>query len=184
MAAPPALPRPGTAKHSAPPRPRHGRARLLVASVVTVVILLGYGGVKAWDALFGVEAPATAAPETGFVGIANRLAATGQYAIDAGINLRILKDGALFIDAMSRYTAQVQSDRADLARRADGATGVRADILASSLRAADALELGMAQWRDGVVNLRIGTAANGETAIRSAIAQLGADAARWDELRG
>jgi hypothetical protein len=148
------------------------------------VILVGYGGYTAWNALTGSDTPAATDTGTGYVASADRAALTGQLAIGMGVNLRILKDANNFLVGMNQSIDQLRAERANLERLATKASGAEADILQSSIQATVAMETGMVQWRDGIVNLRLGGTAAAESTMETAIAQLQADVARWNALAG
>ena len=185
-------PRPAPARAPGPPRGRTrartshpGRRRsIFLAAALTALILVGYGGYTAWNAITATNAPAPVDTGNGFVASADRAALTGQLAVGMGVNLRILKDGNNFLIGMNQSIDQLRVERANLERLATRASGARADILASSVQATVAMETGMVQWRDGIVNLRLGSIAAAESTIETAVAQLQSDVGRWKAQTG
>jgi hypothetical protein len=156
---------------------------VLVAAVLSVVVLASYGGYMAWKTITDDDRPGRLPTGNGFVASSERAVFAGRIAIGLGVNLRILKDAYQFRDDVNRTIDTVRAERANLKRRSTRASGVRADIVRSSIEATDRLEAGIAQWRDAIFSLRLGNAAPAESAIESAIAQLEANVARWNSER-
>jgi len=157
---------------------------MVLAAALTALILIGYGGYTAWNAITGTDAPVAVDTGNGFVASADRAALTGQLAVGMGVNLRILKDTNNFLGGMNQSIDRLRTERANLERLAAKATGARADILQSSIQATVSMETGMVQWRDGIVNLRLGGIAAAESTIETAVAQLQSDVGRWKAQTG
>lgn len=156
---------------------------MLLAAALTVVILLGSGGYAAWNALTGDTSTSDEA-STAYVASTQRAIYYGASAVGLGLDVHIIKDLGIFQDSMNAAIDGVRAERTNLETLAATATGPRADILQSSIQAADSLESGMAQWRDAVFNLRLGGVDDAQSAIDSAVARLVADIDRWDALEG
>ncbi len=106
----------------------------------------------------------------------------GGVAVGTGLDVHLMNDLGPFVDTANEAIALVETQRATLERLGRGETGVRADLIASSLQAVDSLAAGMAQWRDAVYNLRLARAAEARSAIDAASARLQADLDRWRAL--
>jgi hypothetical protein len=154
-----------------------------VAAALTVVILLGYGGFVAWNAWSGGGSDrSTQSEDTGYVGSTKRAIFFGALVLDQGVAVHHLDELAAFRYDADRHIEAVRAARAEVAALLPGTTGTRADILGSTVQAADELEVAMTQWRDAVYNLRFGSAPTARSAVESAIARLWSDLGRWEAL--
>ena len=146
-----------------------------------MVVLGAYGGYSAWNAWIA-DGPATPAVTADYEGAVSQAIFFGGVAVGTGLDVHLMNDLGPFVDTANESIALVETQRATLERLGRGETGVRADLIASSLQAVDSLAAGMAQWRDAVYNLRLARAAEARSAIDAASARLQADLDRWRTL--
>lgn len=157
---------------------------MLVAAVLTVVVLLGYGGYTAWNAVSGggdegATTPTAAAGDADYETIVSTAIFLGAQALAQGADTHLAVDLGPFADGTDRAIFTIGADRARLARLARTAAAREADVIVSTEQSLDALQTAMVQWRDAVFNLRLGAVDDARAAVDSAIARLQGDLERW-----
>jgi len=190
-ATPPRRPGPPTGARTgprpAPPRPpgppRRRRGPVLIAAAITLVVLLGYGGYSAWNAVTGGgsgggDAPAARSYESI---VLNDIFLAGQV-VGHGVDVRLMGDLNAFRDAADRAIYIIGLDMNALDGLESGATGPQRDVIASTRQSLDALQVGLIQWRDAVYNLRLASVDDAHSAIDSAVARLQSDLDEWRTL--
>jgi hypothetical protein len=156
---------------------------VLAAVALTVVILLGYGGYLAWNALTGSGANDPAPPaDNSYEGTVSRAIFLGGLVLGQGIDAHLVSEINPFLASANTAIYQVATDRGTLDNLAKTATGPEADVIASTKQSLDALRVAMIEWRDAVVNLRLADIADAHASMDDAIALLRADLDRWRSL--
>lgn len=184
--APPSNARPGP--RPAPPRPpgpprRRRRGPVLIAALLTVVILVGYGGYSAWNAVTGGDSGGGDAPAAGgYEAIVSQDIFLAGLVVGQGVDVRLVGDLNGFRDNANRAIFIIGSDKGALAKLATGATGPQRDVISDTQLALDALQAGLIQWRDAVYNVRLAAVDDAHSAIDSAVARLSADLDQWKAL--
>lgn len=148
-----------------------------------MVIVVGYGGYVAYDKINGGDS-APAAADDGYAPSTRRAMFYGGTAIGAGINLRNLKDQYEFKDEVNALIALVSTERANLERLLPTATVPQADTIRATMQSMDELMNAMTQWRDAIFLLRLNNVDRAESAVRSAVAQMGQQLETWNALEG
>ena len=145
------------------------------------MIVLGYGGYTAWNAITGgggsdsAEAPAP----SGYEALVARDAFIAAGLLSDGINVRLVGDLPGFLEAANRAIYTVGVDKVEMARLAGNASGAERDVMTSTQQSLDALQVAIIQWRDAVYNLRLGAVDDAKAAANAAIALLQSDVDRW-----
>lgn len=156
---------------------------MLFAAALTTVILLGYGGYVAWNAVTdrGSSDPSPPAA-TGYRGAVDNALFVGTATLQRGLDVHLMSDLNPFYAAASEAISLVGADRARLAELATTATGEQADVIASTQQSLDALQEAMTEWRDAVVNLRLASVPDAHAGMDDALARLRSDIERWQAL--
>lgn len=172
-----------------PPRPpgppqatRRRRRPILVAAALTLVILLGYGGYTAWNAITGSGSDGTGTgteDATDYESIVARNIFLGAQVLGQGIDTRLVSDIGPFVDNANRVIYTMGLDRVAIGKLATGASGPQRDVISATQQSLDALQAALVQWRDVVADLRLGSVDDAHAAIDGAIARLQGDLERW-----
>ncbi len=159
---------------------------MLLASALTVAIVLGYGAYSGWNALTGggSDGGSETAGDAGYLTSVDRSIFFAGHVLGAGADVNLVGDLGLFQDAANLAIFDVGLEQGKLEKAARNATGARADVLTSTIQSVDNLRVAMIRWRDAVFNLRLGQVDDAKTEVQSAIARLQADAERWKALPG
>lgn len=156
---------------------------MVIAAVLTIMILGGYGAVTAWEQLADDGTP-TEPTGRGFVASTTRAIQDGHAAILLGVNLRLLADVYHFRNDMDALIDGVRTERDNLERVANRSPAARALIARSAVDATTRLEFAMSQWRDAIFLTQLGRVDDAQAGIEAAVAQLEADRNRWTTGRG
>lgn len=148
-----------------------------------MVIVVGYGGYVAYDKINGGDS-VPAAADDGYAASTRRAMFYGGTAIGAGVNLRNLKDQYSFKDEVNAQIALVGTERANLERLLPTATAPQADTIRATIQSMDELMNAMTQWRDAIFLLRLNNVDRAESAVSSAVAQMGQQLETWNALEG
>ena len=147
------------------------------------MILVGYGGYVAYNKITESDTTPVAADD-GYAASTSRAMFAGGVAVGAGINLRNLKDQYLFKDQVNAQIEQVRAEQADLERLLPTVTGPQADTIRATMQSMDELMIAMTQWRDAIFLLRLSNVDRAQSAVESAIAQMGQQLESWNSLEG
>jgi len=151
--------------------------------VLTLLVVLGYGGYTAWNALTGGDSDETTTPAAASYEtiVSNDIFLAGQVVVH-GVDVHLMGDLNGFLEAANRAIFIVGTDKGGLAELSAGATGPQRDVISSTQQSLDALQVGLIQWRDAVYNLRLAAVDDARAAIDSAVARLQTDLERWKAL--
>jgi predicted negative regulator of RcsB-dependent stress response len=155
-----------------------------IAAALTVVILLGFGGYTAWNAIAGDGGSSgSAAPAGGeYEQSVTETIFLGAVVLRQGLDAHVISELNPFLASSNDAIAMVATRRNALGELAKTATGPEADVIASTQESMTMLQMAMAQWRDAVVNLRLAAVADAHEAVDDAIAVLEADLDIWRSL--
>jgi hypothetical protein len=148
-----------------------------------VVILVGYGAYVAYDKIFGDSTPA-AQDTTGYVGSVETAISHGQWAIAMGLNFHSLKDSYVLRNQFNTEIETIRTQRANLEALLPNVLDARADTVRASIQTMSELETALAQWRDAIFLLRLGSVDDAQAAIESATAQLQQQLDTWNSQAG
>lgn len=144
---------------------------------------MGYGGYVAFNKITG-SGTTPAEATNGYAASTNRAMFAAGVAVGAGINLRNLKDQYEVRDVVNAQINIVRAERANLEQLLPTATAPHADTIRATMQSMDELMIAMAQWRDTIFNLRLGSVDNSQSAVESALAQIGQQLETWNALEG
>ena len=153
---------------------------MLVATVITVVVLGGYGVHAAWNSRTGGDA-GSGAPR-GYEASVERSIFLAGTVIGQGVDARLVSDLPPFLDSANRAIFLVGTERRALEKLAATAPRSEAEVIASTLASLDALTEALIWWRDSVYNLRLAAVGDARAAVDAATSRLRADLERWRSL--